>query len=320
MSEQTTNTAPQLTAKLKGSRRWTVNANGVLTSLTRRYLILRNGLPAGIAAEEVNGNGIVGLPVLKSAHTTGSPLICSGYSFEEGDENAKRVLYCDVSFSSESTESGEANRAPRGQAVEAFGWKSGTVSRDLVRDAGTGAVLVNSAGLPFDSVPQIDIPAPTLTKVLKTSARQSWAQYQGKINSGGITMGGVSCGSHCVRCVQMDEERLWNDEFGFKYKYTIGLQLMTNSVCVGNSATPTDIGWDVAVVDCGTMERERVGAEAKMITIVSAETGKPVFVSSPVLLDGQGHANLAEGARPYVFRVQAYPATTFPGDFYSEPL
>lgn len=319
MSEQTTNTAPQMTAKLKGSRRWTVNANGVLTSLTRRYLILRNDDPEGVAAEEVNGANISGLPALKSPHTVGSALICSGYSFEEGDENAKRVLYCDVSFSSESTEAGEANRPPRGQAVEAFGWRSGTVSRDLVRDAGTGDLLVNSAGFPFDSVPQIDIPSPTLTKVLKTTSRQTWAEHLGKINSSAITMGGISCGRHCVRCVQMDEERLWNDEFGFKYKYTIGLQLMTNSVCIAGAQSPTDIGWDVAVVDCGTMERAMVGAEAKMITIVSAETGKPVFVSSPVLLDGQGHANLEEGATPYVFRVQAYPETTFPSEFYSEP-
>ena len=307
-----------MTAKLVGNRRWTVNANGVITSLTRRYIAVRDSLPtaAGAATDEVAT--VLGLPTLKSAHAAGSPLICTGYSFEEGTEGAKKVLYIDVSFSTDSTDAGDANRAPRGQAVEAFGWKSGTVSRDLVRDAGTGKTVVNSAGLPFDSVPQIDIPAPTFTKVLKTADRQSWASHLGKINAGAVSVGGISCGIHCLRCVQLDEERLWNDEFGFKYRYTVGLQLMTNSVVIEGGSSATDIGWDVAVVDCGTMELDENDVP-KMISVPSVETGRETFVSSPVLLDGEGHSMTQAGATPYVFRVQAYPETTFPNDFYSEP-
>lgn len=306
-----------MTAKLVGNRRWTVNANGVITSLTRRYIVVRDALPTSASAANDEVAAVIGLPALKSAHTVGSPLVCTGYSFEEGTEGAKKVLYIDVSFSTDSTDAGDANRAPRGQAVEAFGWKSGTVSRDLVRD-GAGRVLVNSAGLPFDSVPQIDIPAPTFTKVLKTSSRQSWAVYLGKINASAITVGGISCGLHCLRCVQLDEERLWNDEFGFKYRYTIGLQLMTNSVVIEGGSSATDIGWDIAMVDCGTMELDE-NDKPKMISVPSVETGRETFVSSPVLLDGEGHAVLDAGATPYAFRVQAYPAMTFPNDFYSEP-
>jgi len=309
-----------LTAKLIGNRKWTEDANGSITSLTRRYQIVREGIPQGTAAEEIVSSNVTGLPQKQSSHSLTHPnLKCDGYSWEEGQENKKQILYCDVHYSISSTEATEANRPPRGQAVEAYGWRSGTVSRDLVRDAGTGAPVVNTAGQPFDSVPQIDIPSPTFTKVVKTTTRQSWASHEGKINASAITVGGVECGAHCLRCVQCDEERLWNDDFGFKYKYTIGLQRMSNKVVIGGGNSATEIGWDIAVVSAGTMEKKTANAEATPIKVVSAETGKEVFVSSPVLLDQNGKAMLEHGAKPYAIRVQAYETTTFPNDFYSEP-
>ena len=42
-----------LTAQLIGNRKWTEDANGSITSLTRRYQIIRDGIPSGTAAEEV---------------------------------------------------------------------------------------------------------------------------------------------------------------------------------------------------------------------------------------------------------------------------
>ena len=310
----------QLTAKLVGNRKGTEDANGSSTSLTRRYQIIRPDLPQGTADEEIVSSNVAGLPQKQSSHSVTHPnLKCDGYSWEEGQENKKKILYCDVHYSTNSTEASEANRPPRGQAVEAYGWRSGTVARDLVRDAGTGALVVNTAGQPFDSVPQIDVPSPTFTKVIKTTTRQSWASHQGKINASAITVGGVECAAHCLRCVQCDEDRLWNDDFGFKYKYTIGLQLISNKDVIGGGNSATEIGWDIAQVSVGTMEKKTPNAEATPIKVVSAETGKEVFVSSPVLLDQNGKAMLEHGAKPYAIRIQAYETTTFPNDFYSEP-
>lgn len=310
-----------LTAKLKGNRKWTEDANGSITSLTRRYQIIRPEVPAGTAAEEITSDGIAGLPQRQSAHSTTHPnLRCDGYSWEEGSDNGKQVLYCDVHYSIFQTEVSEANRPPRGQAVEAFGWRSGSVSRDLVRDAGTGEMVVNTAGQPFDSVPQIDIPSPTFTKVLKTVERKAWASYLGKINKAQVVIGGVTCGAHCLRCVQLDQERLWNDDFGFKYKYTIGLQLMTNKAVIKGGDNATEIGWDMAVVSSGTMEKKTKDAKATPIKSTSSETGNGVFVSSPVLLDANGKAMLEHGAKPYAILVQVYEETTFPEDFYTEPV
>lgn len=309
-----------LTAQLIGNRKWTEDANGSITSLTRRYQIIRDGIPSGTAAEEVTSASVKDLPQKQAAHSAAHPdLKVSGYSWEEGAENRKRVLYCDVAYSIWATEWNAANKPPRGQAVEAIGWRSGTVSRDLVRDAGTGALLVNTAGQPFDSVPQVDVPAPTFTKVVKTSSRQGWAAYLGKINAGSLTVGGISCGAHCLRCVQCDEERLWGDEFGFKYRYTIGLQLMSNKAVVAGGNSAEEIGWDLAVVSCGTYARPLQDADAAPVSSLDAETGNIVYASSPVLLDADGMAMLEPGATPYAIRVQAYEAANFPGDFTSEP-
>ena len=310
----------KLVAKLKGNRKWTEDANGSITSLTRRYQIIRPDIPEGSADEEVVSTDVDGLPQKQSSHSNTHPnLKCDGYFWEEGSDSGKRVLYCDVHYSVWQSEVSEANRPPRGQAVEQFGWRSGSVSRDLVRDAGTGAILLNTAGQPFDSVPQVDIPAPTFTKVVKTTERQQWEAFQGKINSAQIIIGGVTCGIHCLRCVQMDEERLWNDDFGYKYKYTIGLQLMSNEAVIGAAEQAVDIGWDLAVVSCGTMEKKTPDSKATPVSSRSSTTGSEVFVSSPVLLDGEGKAMLEPGATPFAVRVQAYKAAAFPEDFYSEP-
>ena len=310
-----------MTAKLIGNRRWSVAANGDITSLTRRYLIVRDTLPsaANAAAEEIAS--CTGLPALGSAHSTAhSNLVCVGYAFEEGTDGNKKVLFVDVTYSSESSSASEANKVPRGQDIESCGWRSGSVSRDLVKDAATGETVLNSAGQPFDSVPQIDVPAPTFHMTKKTVARQTtWKAAVGKVNAASVTIGGVSGGKHCFRVVQCDEEKLWNDEFGYGYRYTIAIQLMSNLVKIEGGSTETDIGWDLGIVDCGTYQKNPFDAsEVTPIQVESPTTGKPCYVTSPVLLDGSGQAMLEFGATPYVFRVQAYPETTIPSAMYDE--
>ncbi len=307
-----------LKARLLGERKWQVDSNGHLSSCTRRYLIIRDSLPTGVEAEEVAK--CAGLPTIGSKHSgsaSGNDLIVTGYAFEEGEDGEKQVIYCDVTYAlaNSVTETDEA--AQSSQAVVSWGWHSGSVSRDLVRNAKDGSLVVNSAGQPFDSVPQIDFPSPTLSKVIKTKARQAnWMGMQGKINNAAITIGGCSCAAHQVRCVQVDEERLFNDEGGFKYQYTCAFQVMYNKTSIEGKAAE-EIGWDIAVVDCGTMQI--VNDKLVPIKSVSEETGQEVFCSSPVLLDGQGRAVLTKDAKPYAFRVQAYEETTFAPLMYSEP-
>lgn len=311
-----------MTARLKGFRKWQVDQVGGLSGFTARYQAIRETDPAGTMADIVTS--IDGLPPVGAAidETLFPNMIVRGYSMEEGEINERRVINIDVTCSLRDPQNWDVSQfPPRGQAIQELSFTSGTVSRDLTHDAITGKLVLNSAGQPFDSVPQIDVPSPVFRKVLKVRSAQDWAKYQGKVNASAITVGGVSCAPHQVRCVQADRVKLWNDEFGFVEQWTIGLQIMSNVAEIeGGSAT--EIGWDLAIVDQGTMQKNdgSGGQEGDVVPIMvtSAETGKEIAVSQPVLLDGQGYAMLEQGATPYAFRFAPYAETTFPTDFYSE--
>lgn len=312
-----------MVAKLKGFRKWTVDEGGGISSLTARYIAVRDDDPVCEMSLEDLVVSIAGLPPIGAAVSEDFPnLIVRTYAIEEGEANEKRLLTIDVNCSLRDPQNWDVSQfPPRGQAIQELSFTSGSVSRDLVQDAITGKLVLNSAGQPFDSVPQIDVPSPTFRKVLKVRSAQAWAQYQGKVNAAAITVGGISCAPHVVRCVQADRVKLWNDEFGFVEQWTIGLQIMSNLAKIeGGSAV--EIGWDLAIVDQGTMQKNDGSGSQQgdivPIMVTSAETGKEIAVSQPVLLDGEGYAMLEPGATPYAFRVAPYPETTFPTDFYSE--
>ena len=312
-----------MTAKLKGFRKWTVDEGGGISSLTARYVAIRESDPDCEMSLNDLLVSIDGLPPIGAAVSEDFPnLIVRTYAIEEGEANEKRVLTIDVNCSLRDPQNWDVSQfPPRGQPIQELSFTSGSVSRDLTQDAITGKLVLNSAGQPFDSVPQIDVPSPTFRKVIKVRSAKTWAQFQGKVNSAQIQIAGTSWAAHQVRCVQADRVKLWNDEFGFVEQWTIGLQMMSNQAKIeGGSAV--EIGWDLAIVDQGTMQKNDGSGSQQgdivPVMVTSAETGKEIAVSQPVLLDGQGYAMLEPGATPYAFRVAPYPETTFPTEFYSE--
>ena len=308
-------------AKLIGGRSFTVDATGGIPTLKRTYQIDLGPDPKDWVVEEEDIlASVTGLPKLKKAYSEDNNLLLvSGYTFTQGEGNEKRLVTIEVSYSVWNTSMSEANKPMRGASIEALGWRSGSISRDLVKNLATDEVVLNSAGQPFDSVPQVDIPSPVFTKAVKTAARKAdWLACYGCINAASVTIGGVEAPAHGYRCVQADEEKLFNDDFGYLYKYTLGFQRMTNEVKVAGASKVTDIGWDLAIVDTGTQQLVDGDEALAPITTVDKETGNTVTVTSPVLLDGHGKPQLAAPATPYVFQVQAYPAVTFPEAMYSE--
>lgn len=308
-----------ITAKLKGFRKWSVDAAGRMTSFTARYVGVRDADPVGVASDLIEE--VEGLPAVGEALDSElfPDVRVTGYEVEEADANEKRLLNIDVRCSLRDPQNWDVSQfPPPGQAIQEISFKTGSVSRDFIADAISGKLVLNSAGQPFDSTLQVDRPAHTFTKVVKVKSAQSWAEYYGMVNAAQITVGGFVCAPHVVRCVQADRTKLWNDEYGFVEQWTIGLQLMSNWAALAGASTLTQIGWDVAIVDQGTMEKVTGSNDLRQITVVSAETGKSVAVSKPVLLDGAGHAMLTAGATPYAIRFSPYKETTFPTDFYSE--
>ena len=322
MADGTTTTPTLLTAKLKGYRKWHVDVGGRLDSFTARYQAIRDSDPDGTAADIVTQ--FDGIPAIGAAIDTPlyPDMLVRDYSIEEGDTNGKRVLYIDVRCSLRDLQDWNVSQfPPTGQAIQELSFTSGSVSRDLVCDAMTGKLGLNSAGQPFDSVPQVDRPSPTFRKVLKVKSAQAWSGYMGKVNAANMTISGTQYGPHQVRCVQADKIKLWNDEFDFVEQWTIGLQIVSNIVSIAGG-NAEEIGRDLSVVDQGTMQKNDGSGSQQgdivPIMVTSSETGKEIAVSQPVLLDGQGFAMLEPGATPYAFRVAPYPETTFPTDFYSE--
>ncbi|MBO7689032.1 MAG: hypothetical protein J6V72_21820, partial [Kiritimatiellae bacterium] len=170
---------------------------------------------------------------------------------------------------------------------------------------------------PFESVPQVDRPAPTFIKVFKTKQRQNYPLFVDKVNSGTLYMGGQSFAKDMVRCNQADEERLFGDAAGFKYRYSVALQVMSNKVKLNGAGTATECGWQVPLVDCGTSQISQLDSQKIERITIKTEGGREVPVSSPVLLDGNGHYDPTR-REPYVFLVVAYERTLFPIAFTRE--
>ena len=295
--------------KRKDGRKYKVDSGGI-NSLRRKYQIV---MDSTMDAETLSFSNV---PAIGSAHPSYNYLFVSSYDIEEGEGAAKKTLTVWVNY--ERSEVYNDSEHQTTCAVEHWGWDSATDQKELTTDA-DGKDVVNSAGDPFDTVPQVSVYSPVFTKIVKFTARQSSAMACNcKVNSGALTIGSMSCPEGSLLC-SVEEERLIGDA-NWKYRYTIRLKYKTNKVKIALANNLTDIGWDVAVTDAGM--RELQNGMPVIITRPGKENGVPCAVTSPELLDGQGGAvaRSASGtaAVPYNFRFKAYERTSIPSWFYTE--
>jgi len=298
----------------KDGRKWSVDSGG-LKSLRRRYQVILDDITA--ANGEVNS--FPGVPAIGTAHPVHTGLFVETYDVEEGEGNEKQTLTVYVNYAPRTTETSGSGSEAATLQVEEWGWDAGTEERELV-DAVDGTAVLNSAGDVFDRVPTISVHAPTFTKVMKFATRQSGAtNCDCKVNNSSVTIGGRSYPTGSLLC-HVAEKRIFGDP-NWKYRYTIQLKYRTNPVKLAGSNTATDIGWDVAITDAGMRELDTNG-KLKLIKAVDPETGKRCTVTTPELLDGQGHAVVRSSGsvpKPYNIRFQAYERVSIPSWFVSEP-
>ena len=299
----------------KDGRRWSVNSGGIQT-LRRRYQVVLDGNNLGADGEAIS---FVGIPAIGSAHPNYSRLKVKSYDVEEGEGHEKKTLTVWVNYDTETDETiGEGADAVSG-AVEEFGWDDGMDERELIT-AVNDVPLVNSAGDPFDSVPRISTPAPTFTKIIKFRSRQTgWASSFCTINGGALTVGGINCAKWTLLCT-VCEKRIFGDA-DYRYRYTVRLRYRSNLVKLYGSGNAQEIGWNVSVTDAGMRQLGTDGKPA-LIRQKDAETGKMCTITSPELLDGNGHAvdrSSGQTIVPYNGFFKAYNESSFPGWFYSEP-
>ena len=312
MSEEST---PTITVRQKDGRRWSVNSGGIQT-LRRRYQIELPSNNLGADAEAISFSGV---PAIGSAHPSYPGLKVKSYDVEEGEGHEKKILTVYVNYDTEVNETvGEGQNAVTG-AVEEYGWDDGMDERELIT-AVNGVALVNSAGDPFDSVPRISTPAPVFTKIIKFPSEQAgWASSFCTINSGSITVGGINCEKWTLLCT-VSQKQIFGDP-NYRYRYTIRLRYRSNLVKLYGSGNAQEIGWNVSITDAGMRQ---LGSDGKLVLIrqKDAETGKMCTITSPELLDGNGHAvdrSSGQTVVPYNGFFKAYNESSFPGWFYSEP-
>jgi hypothetical protein len=148
----------------------------------------------------------------------------------------------------------------------------------------------------------------------------AWGNYACTVNDAAVTIGSMVCPARTLLCTI--SERKIIGEAAYPYEYTVRLKYRSNMVKVNGAQAASEIGWDVAVTDAGMREIDATTHKIRLIQVMSRETGKLAEVTSPELLDGQGHAitrNSGTAPAPYILVFQAYPRVRFPAWFYSEP-
>ena len=309
----------------KDGTTYAVTENGAEDIKLRYQVVLSGPMPPNQLITAFS-DGSTAIPAINSQHPSRPGMFASKYSITQPKDAAKHTLDVAVEYSAtgastdNTQDDPEEAPTPTDNQVVEWGWDDGTSSRELVQDI-DGQPVVNSALDPFDSVPEIETPAPTFTKVMKFASRRQYAQYLCTVNDAQITIGNMTCAPHTLLCSV--SEKLNIGDAQWPYTYTVRLKYRTNKVKRGGDSQVGEIGWNVAVVDAGMREVDDTTGKLKLIQVVSQETGQPASVTAPELLDGAGHAvaRSASGApaEPYNLVFAAYKAVSFPSWFYSEP-
>lgn len=309
----------------KDGTTYAVTENGAKDISLRYQVVLSGPMPATqlITAFAAGGTSI---PAINSEHPARPGMYVSKYRVTQPKDAAKHTLDVTVEYSATGASTDNTQDDPKKEPVATenqvteWGWDDGTSEREL-NESVDGNPVINSAGDPFDSVPTVETPAPTFTKVIKFATHRQYAQYLCTVNAGQVEIGGMTCAPGTLLCTI--SEKLNIGDAQWPYTYTVRLKYRSNVVTKGGDTQPGEIGWDVAVVDAGMREKDDTTGKLKLIQVISQETGQPATVTAPELLDGHGHAiaRSASGApaTPYNLTFQAYKRTTFPAWFYSEP-
>lgn len=273
-------------------------------------------------------DGTTSIPAIGTVHPAREGYYVTNYEVRQPQGAAKNTLDVTVKYGAQSfvTEGGggEPPEPEYVSLIEQWGWDDGTSQRELITAADANKTpVLNSAKDPFDSVPQIETPAPTFTKVVRFAERKAgWFDYNCKVNDQSVTIGGISFPAGTLLCTICETIDIAN--FNWPFKYSIRLRYRTNKALIaGETANLTECGWDAVVCDAGMREVDSTTGQLKLIQIVSAETGQLANVTSPELLNGNGQA-VTRGSgvstvSPYNFRFKAYEDASFPAWFVSQP-
>lgn len=273
---------------------------------------------------ELFSAGGTSIPPIGTVHPDRDGYYVANYDVKQAQGTAKNTLDVTVKYAARAYVTEGSGSSEYVSLIEQWGWDDGTSQKELVTAADAAKTpVLNSAKDPFDSVPQIETPAPTFTKVVRFADRKTgWFDFNCKVNDAQVTIGGISFPAGTLLCTVAETIDIAN--FKWPFKYSVRLRYRSNKALIGGeTANLTECGWDAVVCDAGMREVDQQTGLLKLIQVVSAETGQLATVTSPELLNGNGQAvtrgSQASTVNPYNFRFTAYESASFPSWFYSEP-
>lgn len=182
-------------------------------------------------------------------------------------------------------------------------------SADVTTDVETGRLIVNSAGDPFDSVPQkrtfgAEIRIEFDTDVFPLADYLS----NGHVNSTSFSIGGLAFARHSL---MLRVEVTDSDDMAHRWHCVYTLTQKINNVAKPDNYSgdvtelSLDIGWDVAFAECGFQYLDGSGNKVKFA--IEDENKQLREPSLPMPLDSDGHPS----DTPSVRIVAVYPEMDF---------
>ena len=257
-----------------------------------------------------------GLPDEGDAHPANADLTVAEFRIQDHEPGVQwRRISVVYTRGDEESESGSGGSSSIGK-LTALDYPVYTQSGDLVCDQASGAPVLNSAGDVFDSVPTVEA---LYTGVHWTRRLSSWSAVSpqlalsGTVNSAAVTIYGVSFAKRTARLritarnTFDGSSRPWELDGTVEPRHTFvasGHQYRPDSTMAAYDSVVGrgyDIGWDVAILDCGFQYIDPATTPPQKIrfTVVD-EAGNESAPQLPQLLTATGEDGRAYGSQSFL--------------------
>lgn len=285
-------------------------SDGTVTGVTEVYQVVVSD-----PSKEISPDSVIALPKKDSKHTTWKTLYVESYSWSHAAPRA-RLWTCEVVYKRRQTTEASGEDGRTRVLMQEWGHEGG--QGEIVSDAGSGAPVVNSAGDPFDSLPTRDETYPCVRYgYAEKTFRPERLWLNNCINNAELTVLGITFPPHTCRLKVSCKRNLQSEDWPYEWTYIfVGRESwVKRSQCVplGGGDISVDyeedglkmnIGWDVALLQCGFQHFDENGDKVKFL--VQDANGNPTEPSLPQLLDVDGKALSPTAGGGILALVQAY--------------
>lgn len=287
------------------------DVNGQVSVINERWFV-RTAFAAGIDT----ALAATGLPANNSTHPDYPALRVSKREPTQDPSGIKWTF--DITYSIVNEDDAVNN-----QKLVTVEYGTHELQEDVTHNLGTGAVIVDGNGKPFNQTIQVprSYPFIRINKMQATVSRSDVLGKSGTINNANIVVAGVTIVKH-TGYLKIYATETENDQYPWDISYEVSVRNndVSNYIDFAGAlqAGPLDFGWDEGIINQGFYIGYVPGSgipgpsRATEVVILDDGTEEERPSASPVLLDENGD-KLAEGAEPISVQVQVYPESDWSG-------